>query len=98
MISDVKKSKSSDRHVFEGAGHITLRLQVAKDPTGEILFQVPAEEIDLEPDTIDPLAVKEHEIIPPEAANNGGDAPAQSATDEAVARSQGTGEEPRPHD
>jgi hypothetical protein len=98
-VSDPKSNgKSSGRHVFEGAGHINLRLQVAKDPTGGLLFQVPHEEIDLEPDTIDPVAVKKSEILPLEAANKDGDVPAPPATDEAVAKAQGDGEAPRPHD
>jgi hypothetical protein len=102
MISAVNESKSSGRHIFEGAVHIALRLRVAKDPTGGILFQVPPEEIDLEPDTIDPVAVKGHEIFPSEGTTDDSDAPAPPAADvsadAAIAESPGAGEAPRPND
>ena len=56
-------NKPMNREVFEGSDMIGLRLRAAKKPAVIPFLEIPPEEIDLEPITIDPFDLTEAEPI-----------------------------------
>ncbi len=57
-------SKSVNRSVYEGADMIALRLRAAKKPAVIPFLEIPPEEIDLEPVTIEPVELTDAEPMP----------------------------------
>lgn len=57
-------SKSVNRSVYEGADMIALRLRAAKKPAVIPFLEIPPEEIDLEPVTIEPVDLTDAEPMP----------------------------------
>lgn len=57
-------SKSVNRSVYEGADMIALRLRAAKKPAVIPFLEIPPEEIDLEPVTIEPVDLTDAEPVP----------------------------------
>jgi hypothetical protein len=57
-------NKPLNREVFEGSDMIGLRLRAAKKPAVIPFLEIPPEEIDLEPITIDPFDLTEAEPMP----------------------------------
>jgi hypothetical protein len=60
----VTNSKSLNRSVYEGADMIAMRLRAAKKPAVIPFLEIPPEEIDLEPVTIEPMDLTDAEPIP----------------------------------
>jgi hypothetical protein len=60
----VTTPKSVNRSVYEGADHIALRLRAAKKPAVIPFLEIPPEEIDLEPMTIEPVSLTDAEPVP----------------------------------
>ena len=56
--------KSVNREVYEGADLIALRLRAAKKPAVIPFLEIPPEEIDLEPLTLEPLDLTDAEPMP----------------------------------
>jgi len=60
----VSNSKYVNRSVYEGADMIALRLRAAKKPAVIPFLEIPPEEIDLEPVTIEPVDLTDAEPMP----------------------------------
>jgi len=60
----VTTPKPVNRAVYEGADLIALRLRSAKKPAVIPFLEIPPEEIDLEPVTLEPLSLTDAEPIP----------------------------------
>jgi hypothetical protein len=60
----VTNPKSVNRSVYEGADMIALRLRAAKKPAVIPFLEIPPEEIDLEPVTIEPVDLTDAEPMP----------------------------------
>ena len=56
--------KPVNRSVYEGADMIALRLRAAKKPAVIPFLEIPPEEIDLEPLTLEPVALTDAEPMP----------------------------------
>ncbi len=56
--------KSLNREIYEGADMIALRLRAAKKPAVIPFLEIPPEEIDLEPVTIEPVDLTDAEPMP----------------------------------
>jgi hypothetical protein len=61
--SFVTTPKFVNRSVYEGADHIALRLRSARKPAVIPFLEIPPEEIDLEPVTIEPLSLIDAELV-----------------------------------
>ena len=57
-------SKFLNRSVYEGADMIAMRLRAAKKPAVIPFLEIPPEEIDLEPVTIEPVDLTDAEPMP----------------------------------
>ncbi len=60
----VTTRKPVNRSVYEGADMISLRLRAAKKPAVIPFLEIPPEEIDLEPLTLDPVDLTDAEPMP----------------------------------
>ena len=60
----VTTRKPVNREVYEGADLIALRLRSAKKPAVIPFLEIPPEEIDLEPVTLEPMSLTDAEPIP----------------------------------
>ncbi len=56
--------KPLNRSVYEGADLIAMRLRAAKKPAVIPFLEIPPEEIDLEPVTIEPVSLVDAEPVP----------------------------------
>jgi hypothetical protein len=60
----VTTRKTANREVYEGADLIALRLRSAKKPAVIPFLEIPPEEIDLEPVTLEPMSLTDAEPMP----------------------------------
>jgi hypothetical protein len=60
----VSTRKPVNREVYEGADVLSLRLRAAKKPAVIPFLEIPPEEIDLEPMTIEPVNLIDAEPVP----------------------------------
>jgi hypothetical protein len=60
----VTTRKPVNREVYEGADLIALRLRSAKKPAVIPFLEIPPEEIDLEPVTLEPMSLTDAEPMP----------------------------------
>lgn len=60
----VTTPKPVNRSVYEGADLIAMRLRAAKKPAVIPFLEIPPEEIDLEPVTIEPVSLVDAEPVP----------------------------------
>jgi hypothetical protein len=59
----VNNPRSVNREVFQGSDMIALRLRAAKKPAILSLFELPYEEIEIEPEMIEPVLVNDVEVV-----------------------------------
>ena len=59
----MSNSKFVNRSVYEGADMIALRLRAAKKPAVIPFLEIPPEEIDLEPMTIEPVDLTDAQTL-----------------------------------
>lgn len=55
--------KNVNREVFQGSDMIGLRLRAAKKPAILSMFEIPMEEIEIEPEMIEPVTVADVEVV-----------------------------------
>jgi hypothetical protein len=59
----VNNPKNVNREVFQGSDMIALRLRAAKKPAILSMFEIPMEEIEIEPEMIEPVTVADVEVV-----------------------------------